>query len=392
MKNRLLLAFLPGLIFIVASCEQDKVTTTAQYYTEEEYQILSAKLNLPSELYDYNTNDFGFGFEPGGPRPSFEFDVTANHVATLGRVLFYDVNLSADNSVSCASCHQQHLAFADDADFSKGIMGRSTARNSLALGVFESFSDYSVRPTTTLFWDGRAGSVHDQMIETIANPNEMGMTMEEVRNKIEDLDYYKILSEKAFGTENLTTGNILFAIESFMNSISAKSTKFDEATKDLFVVQGNVAGFTSQENQGKFLFQNNCASCHSEGLRKLSNFSALVTSANNGLELAYTDKGEGEVNPDPKAIGVFKVPSLRNIELTAPYMHDGRFASLDEVIDFYSNGIQEHPNLHENLKDINGHPKKFNFNEDEKDALIQFLKTLTDHYMAVEPKWSSPFL
>src|SRR5687768_9705883 len=113
MKNRLLLVFLPGLIFFFSSCEGDKVVTSAQYYTEEEYQVLSAKLNLPSELYDYAPN-VHFGFEENGPKTTFDLDVTSNHIATLGRVLFYDVNLSADNSVSCASCHQQHLAFADD--------------------------------------------------------------------------------------------------------------------------------------------------------------------------------------------------------------------------------------------------------------------------------------
>src|SRR5687767_15634054 len=108
MKNRLLLAFLPGLIFLVSSCEQDKVETSAKYYTDEEYQVLSATLNLPIELYDYNSS-FSFGEFNPGPRPAFTlpFDPTANHVATLGRVLFYDVNLSADNSVSCASCHQR---------------------------------------------------------------------------------------------------------------------------------------------------------------------------------------------------------------------------------------------------------------------------------------------
>src|SRR5687768_13827631 len=121
MKNRLLLVFLPGLIFLLSSCEQDKVVTSAKYYSDEELQVLSATLNLPSELYDY-TPDFGFVFEKPDPRPAFGFDVTNNHVATLGRVLFYDVNLSADNSVSCASCHQQHLAFADDVAFSEGIM------------------------------------------------------------------------------------------------------------------------------------------------------------------------------------------------------------------------------------------------------------------------------
>ncbi|HUR30442.1 MAG TPA: cytochrome c peroxidase, partial [Saprospiraceae bacterium] len=319
-------------------------------------------------------------------------EVSFNSVATLGRVLFYDTNLSSDNSVSCASCHQQHLAFADDKAFSKGIMNRSTDRNSIALGVFKNFASYSSDPTTRLFWDGRVDNIHDQMIQTIRNPKEMGMELEDIAEKINDLDYYKVLSQKAFHTEVLEPFLILDALETFMNSISSIDSRFD------FAAAGSNAFttttfplFNAQQNLGKTLFTNNCMNCHSQGLEPISNLIKPILSANNGLDLVYSDKGEGEINPSPGAIAIFKVPSLRNIELTAPYMHDGRFRTLEEVVDFYSEGIQDHQNLNDLLKE-NGHAKKFNFTQAEKEGLIAFLKTLTDYKMTNEVKWSDPFL
>src|SRR5688500_16594495 len=376
MKNSYLIpVLLFGLICALPSCEADKVSI--KYYSEEEYETLTASLNLPDNPFSYST--------------SFVPDHRTDAVATLGRVLFYDKNLSKDNSVSCASCHKQNLAFADDVPFSQGIEGRSTARNSIALGVFRSFSEYSNDPGTTLFWDGRVDNLHDQMIETIANPNEMGMELHEIKEKIKDLEYYKILTLKAFNTEVLSESLILFSLEGFMNSINSSRSKFDNAARSSFIPEANWDLLTDAENEGKQLFINHCQNCHSNGLEEISSFFNDIRSANNGLDLVYTDKGAGEFDNSPDALAIFKVPSLRNIELSAPYMHDGRFATLEDVIDFYSEGIQGHVNLHPFLKE-NGHPKRFNFTETEKEALIQFLKTLTDTKMVTEAKWSDPFI
>lgn len=378
--------YLPSLILLIllcflSACENDIITSEVKYYTAEEYQTISAKLDLPESPHSYNR----FSFEGGS-----HVDI----MGTLGRVLFYDKNLSSDNSVSCASCHKQHLAFADDVAFSTGIMNRSTARNSLALGVFRSFGDYSQDPVTTLFWDGRVDNLHDQMIQTIGNPNEMGMELEDVVAKIKDIDYYKILAKKTFvGFSGMNETLILSALEEFMNSMTANHSKFDNtASRNSFVGQtpSNWEGFTAQENLGKSLFQTNCVSCHGTSLEELT-FEPIIRSANNGLDLVYSDKGAGEFNPSPELLAIFKAPSLRNIALTAPYMHDGRFATLEEVVDFYSEVIQDHPNLHPNLKE-NAEPIKFHFTENEKDALVQFFKTLTDHTMQNEAKWSDPFL
>ncbi|MBK9981909.1 MAG: hypothetical protein IPP15_05705 [Saprospiraceae bacterium] len=368
-----------GAICFLPSCESDKVVTTTEYYSPAEYELLSKTLNLPSTPFSYNQ----FTFENN----------KADAVATLGRVLFYDKNLSSDNSVSCASCHKQQLGFADDRSFSKGIENRSTARNTLSLGAFRSFGDYSSDPQTSLFWDGRVKTLHDQMIQTIRNPNEMGLEMSDVVAKIKDLDYYKILAQKAFFDENLNEELVLFALESFMTSINSNHSKFDViGSNNPMGMDGTPwPGFSDQENLGKNIFIANCMTCHSQGLNTFFSNTTL-RSANNGLELNYADKGEGDHNPSPEAIAIFKIPGLRNIAVTAPYMHDGRFASLEAVVDFYSTGIQDHPNLNPLLKDADGHPKKFNFTGAEKDALVQFLNTLTDNTMRNEEKWSDPFL
>jgi cytochrome c peroxidase len=380
---------LPIALFIVVlalpSCEFDKTTNSVEYYTPDEYHTLTQTLDLPSVPYNYGSSNFqDFGFAPGDAE------------ATLGRVLFYDKNLSADNSVSCASCHKQDLAFADDAAFSTGIFDRLTSRNSLSLGAFQSFGSYSDDPLTTLFWDGRVNSLHDQMVQTIRNPKEMGMELEVIAHRIEDIDHYKILFTKAFGSQTINKETILSALESFMKSIRSSSSKFDEAAKHMnFTPNGIVlTGLSATENMGLKLFTDNCFSCHSQGLDALQNFNQFVSpvrSANNGLDLVYADKGEGEFNPSPSALAIFKVPGLRNVELTAPYMHDGRFSTLEDVVNFYSENIQNHPNLNPLLKE-NNQPKKFNFTASEKDALVQFLKTLTDHTMTGEVKWSDPFL
>ena len=370
------------IVSFLPACEYDKVNTTVQYYTPEEFQVLSEKLNLPSVPFDYN-------------RFNFENNII-DGTGTLGRVLFYDTNLSSDNSVSCGSCHQQHLGFADNVPFSKGIMNRSTARNSISLGAFQSFGSYSEDPGTTLFWDGRVNNLHDQMIQTIRNPNEMGMELDQVVERIKDLDYYNVLVHKAFGQNEINSFLVLSALENFMNSINSSTTRFDlvSVQNGFFLTSAPWQGFTEAENIGKSLFVKNCVSCHNQGLGNLANNLNIdnnLRTANNGLDLVYDDKGAGELNPSPDALAIFKIPGLRNIELTAPYMHDGRFGTLEEVVDFYSDGIQDHQNLHLFLKE-NGHAKKFNFTTTEKNALVQFLKTLTDNTMTQEEKWSDPFL
>jgi len=379
-----------SISIVLISCEKNGPEIITDYYTPEEYRIVTAQLDLPLDYDIYSP--FEAPDRPGSP------DQERDAIATLGRVLFYDVNLSIDNTVSCGSCHRQELAFSDNVAFSDGVNGTLTTRNSIALGVVSSFYNYANSPSSRLFWDRRALNLHDQMIGTLRNPNEMGMEVDYMVEKLNKLDYYQVLSKKAFGTEEMDPKMALDALETFMSSIVANNTLFDAVQlKNQFVSRhGDWNGLTIEENQGKNIFMNHCASCHK--LNAVSNESnliamsdAVILQANNGLELNYTDKGMGEANSSPEFIGVFKIPGLRNIELTGPYMHDGRFNTIEEVIDFYSEGIQDHPNLHPLLKE-NGHAKKLNLTEGDKHSLVQFLKTLTDHSMIRNEKWSDPFL
>ena len=194
-------------------------------------------------------------------------------MATLGRVLFYDKNLSKDKTISCASCHAQSIAFSDDKAFSDGIENRATDRNSLALGAVFSFSEYYGNASfgrIPFFWDNRASSVQEQSEQTFANPNEMGMEMHQVLERVKEMPYYTPLMKAAFGLGDITEQKILDAINEFVNSLGSFNAPFDKALDNEFrnhnnaisAVQEDFALFNAQENLGKRLYLDNCASCH----------------------------------------------------------------------------------------------------------------------------------
>ncbi len=369
MKKSLSILTIVALVIGMQSCAKDYEDNFEGDYKIQDWEILSKHLDLPSKYYDYENPVF-FG-DPAE--------------VTLGRVLFYDENLSDAGKISCASCHKQELAFADDVALSVGVRGEKTARNSMALGQFRSFREYyaSSNPLP-IFWDGRATTFHDQMIETMSNPIEMDIDINTLVEKVANTDYYKVLVKDAYGSETVSAERITTALDQFMKTLQNADSKFDNqrVNHSLF---SNFAGFTESENRGKALFiNNNCNSCHSlEGTN-------TVTFASNGLETTYTDLGYFNATGESSDKGKFKVPKLRNIELTAPYMHDGRFNTLDEVLDFYSSGIQSHINLDSRLKQ-GGLPMQFNFSSDDKEDLKAFLLTLTDQTMPFDEKWSDPF-
>jgi cytochrome c peroxidase len=184
-------------------------------------------------------------------------------------------------------------------------------------------------------------------------------------------------------------------VANFVNALGSFESKFDAEANHHnpgfsgsfgnFVFTEDFSGFTAAENRGKVLYNANCASCHSGNMGR-----PVLQLANNGLEATSTDLGVGGISGIPNQKGSFKVPTLRNISLTAPYMHDGRFATLNDVIDFYSTGVQNHPFLHEDLKD-GGQPKRMNFTADQKTDLIAFLNTLTDDQLLNDKRFSDPF-
>lgn len=367
---------------VFSSCVKDTEVITIQSYTNDDYAVVTKALNLPAEPFDYTLQL---------PNHLGGFPITVDkHQATLGRVLFYDKRLSSSKEISCASCHKADKAFADNAAFSQGVTTERTSRNSLALGVFPSFSGHYNSGGSLLFWDERAKSVADQSRQSLLNPVEMGV--EDIGQVVRDIlqeKYYQILFEKAFPKNDFMSDEdkMLLALEAFVNSIGCFQTKYDQG--HTFSTSPNLpfSNFTALENQGKELFNQHCIGCHNLN----TGFGpSAVNIANNGLDMNYEDKGVGGITQRSEDMGLFKVPMLRNVGLTAPYMHDGRFATLEEVVEHYNSGIKNHPNLHPLLKNGN-QARQLNLTTEEKSALVTFLKTLTDEESLSHVRFSNPF-
>lgn len=381
-----------ALFMLLGACKSD---FTYYYYSQEETEVLSQYLNLP-EIPDDYTVSFPVHLANAG---LFARGIERDK-AVLGRVIFYDKKLSKDGTVSCASCHKQELAFSDDKAFSEGVLDRSTTRNSIALGSVANFSAYygtDINGSNAIrfFWDNRAETAADQSRGSMTNVQEMDMTMHEIAATVEAQPYYAPLFKKAYGNSTVTEDLVLEAVANFVNAMGSYQSKFDkEANGSNPSFSGNFgnmmysndfAGFTAAENRGKKLFNANCSSCHSGNMGR-----PVLQFANNGLETNPADLGVGGISGVADQKGSFKVPTLRNIALSAPYMHDGRFSKLEDVIDFYNTGIQAHPFLHEDLK-VGGAPKKMNFSSTDKSDLIAFLNTLTDDHLLDDKRFSDPF-
>lgn len=354
--------------------------------------------NLPETEYDYKNVILPQGVFPA--QNSFEFNEFGNDIkvdpinviditnagATLGRVLFYDKQLSLNNTIACGSCHHQDKAFSDGQELSPGFQGKRTSRNSM------SFQNPIAQ--RNLFWDSRSFSLADLSLKPVQNHIEMGMEdLDKLALKLSKIPYYPELFTKAFGSPVITPERISQGITQFVSSITTANSKFDK-----MISTGSIQ-FTEMEMLGMNIFHGNkakCGTCHSGnnfvaadgpndpyGGGGTSDETNLKGTTNIGLDLVPNDPGRKE--------GSFKIPSLRNISLTAPYMHDGRFKSLDEVLDHYSHGIKNNENLDPKFRDSKGDVIKLNFSPIEKQALIAFLNTLTDEEMIKDPKYSDPF-
>lgn len=306
--------------------------------------------------------------------------------ATLGRVLFYDKSLSINNTISCASCHKQEFSFTDNQTLSKGFSGGSTGRHSMSL------INAKYYPSGKFFWDERAATLEIQTLMPVQDGTEMGMRLDTLVNRLNAKAHYPVLFQNAFGDKTINSTRIAKALAQFVRSLISYQSKFDAGRATVPPGQDPIltpyANFTMQENQGKQLFFSPltaCATCHGT-----ETFSA-PGDRNNGIENPSVDKGVGGISGITAQAGNFKVPSLKNIELTAPYMHDGRFTTLEQVVEHYNSGIQNNPNLAPQLKDANGNPKRLNLTVDQKASLVAFLKTLTDRSITTDEKFSNPF-
>ncbi len=308
-----------------------------------------------------------------------------NAGALLGRVLFYDKRLSFNQTISCSSCHQPAHGFSDPRKFSVGFEGGLTGRNSMGLANARWYQRRS------FFWDERAVSLEEQVLQPIQNAVEMGMTLPNLVTRLSAEPYYATLFTNAFGTATVTSDRISRALAQFVRSIVSTTTKYDVGAAS------NFTNFTAQESLGRQIFNGQgtnatCSACHGT-----DNFVPGGGPANNnGLENPYIDKGIGGITGRTQDEGLFKVPSLRNIALTAPYMHDGRFATLEQVVEFYNSGVVQHPNLSGPLRNppgqgAPGSPRRLNLSEAQKAALVAFLKTLTDTTVTSDVKFQDPF-
>ena len=314
--------------------------------------------------------------------------------ATLGRVLFYDKTLSANGTTSCATCHKQALAFTDDRKLSVGFKGIEVTRNSMSLIN----SRYYRRGR--FFWDERAATLEAQVLMPIENEVEMGHSLNKLTSQLQSDPLYPALFNSAFGSDEVTPDRIAKALAQFVRSIVSFRSKYDIGRAQVQSPLDPFPNFTAQENLGKqqFFGRANCASCHladtatPRGEVGQSAFFFVDQPVVNGIDsdTDNADGGVGELTGRSIDVGRFKVPSLRNVELTGPYMHDGRFITLDAVIEHYNWSVRPHPNLDERLADFaaNG----LALPEVPKVALTVFLSTLTDHSLLQDPKYSDPFV
>ncbi len=307
----------------------------------------------------------------------------------LGRMLFYDPILSFDSSVSCASCHKQEHAFSDGGKvLSNGVFGLKTGRNTPPI--------FNLAYNKKFFWDARQNTLRELVFEPIQAHNEMAMTMPLLNKRLARTDRYKDQFLKAFNREP-NVFDMSLALEQFMLSIVSYQSRFNE------FFPGKFSKLTTLEGEGAMLFNGlvqfdditgftsgaDCFHCHGSAKAQIQD-PTTGGLANNGLDSVLRDLGYGAITGRSSDRGLFKTPSLLNIEVTGPYMHDGRFATLDDVINHYSEGVHfNSPNFSPMMSHDNKH---LNLTTSQKQALKAFLMSMTDTAFLKNPKYSNPFV
>ncbi len=319
------------------------------------------------------TTDVGkieFTIPTGWPKPVY--DLTKNQITTagfqLGRQLFYDPLLSHDTTISCASCHLQATGFAHvDHNLSHGISGRIGSRNAPAI--------VNMAWSRSFMWDGGVNHLDMQPLSPISSPEEMDETMENVVKKLNASGKYRRLFGLAFGDSLATGQRTLLALSQFVLMLNSYNSKYDK-----YLRKEPGGAFSDQELNGLNLFRQHCATCHTEPLFTNGDF------AGNGLptDTALNDIGRMRITGNPADSLLFKVPTLRNIQFTHPYMHDGRFKKLSEVLKHYTEGIQQNPTLDKRLQ------MPIVLSPNEKIDLVAFLLTLTDREFLFDQRFGFP--
>ncbi len=385
-----------AIVLVSGTIEQDERTASGDRVagtmkTNEDEWILE----LPDVLDNYSTVEipehYSF-YDEYMPTDPIAPEIT-DAGATLGRVLFYDRNLSSDRTISCGSCHQQANGFTDAVPLSTGAEGAEGRRNTLALADI-GFSFYPA-----LYWDEREVELERTVLVEFQSSNMMKMTLDELLARVDEADYYPELFASAFGDSEVTTERIANAVAQFIASMKVVNTELDRV-----IVEDD---WSNELLAGKEMFKSHCMSCHTTIVPEanaellvpsLPFFAQMIGPHNNGLYEDYgEDQGVGILSGSPADNGIFKTPTLKNIALTAPYMHDGSIASLEDVIEFYSDGVYPHPNAEMNTSpylfplDLPQPFLGFDFSESDKQNLLLFLQSLTDQSFIEDSKFSDPF-
>lgn len=307
--------------------------------------------NFPEPVYHFNTNTV--------TKDGFE----------LGRKLFYDPILSANNTISCGSCHIQTSAFTHHGHVaSHGIFDRIGTRNSPPI--------MNLAWNNSFMWDGGVVDLDLQPIAPITSHVEMDESMANVLNKLRSSPKYPSLFKSAYGTEEISSASFLKALSQFMVMCISSNSKYDSVMRN----EGGKS-FTAVEQQGYLLFKQKCNSCHKEPLFTDNNF------RNNGISVSsINDEGRYLITSNDMDKYKFKVPTLRNVAYTSPYMHDGRFFTLNAVLDHYTSQVQDTPNLDPLLQA--GGRRGISITDDEKVKLISFLKTLDDRNFLIDKRFA----
>lgn len=354
MKQRLFVLLLLGAV-VFACSKTETPSNTSEVYSATPYTV-----TIPSWVSTF--------LSPMPTNPSNPLTVEG---ISLGRKLFYEPMLSDNQTQSCASCHLQTAGFTDTAAFSKGTNGAIGDRNAMQI-INLAWSNY-------LFWDGRRTTLEAQAHDPVTNPIEMRNTWPVVVERLQKDPIYPGLFFKAFGTRTIDSNLVTKAIAQFERTLVSFNSRFDK-----YYFEGDTNALNTQEKRGLALFfgKADCNHCHSDVL--------LTDDAlrNNGLDTRFTDRGRGKVTGLPTDDGKFKVPTLRNIAETAPYMHDSRFKTLEEVVNHYSDNVKTNsPNLDENMEII---AKGLRLSQQEKSDLVAFMKSLSDTEFLTNPNFKKP--
>lgn len=349
---------------------------------------ITAALNIdPRALPNYASQTLPAYYAGATAREAI--GLTANPItdagATLGRVLFYDTQLSRTNNISCASCHAQSLAFGDSAQFSVGYEGGRTGSHSMRL------TNARFNESGRYFWNKRALSLEAQTTQPVQDSVEMGFDASHggitvMLTRLQGLTYYPPLFRLAFGSDVITEARVQQALAQYVRSILATNSRWDVGFAQVPAGPGGVRNLgtplpnlTPQEQRGQaiFVLPPNAGGAGCQGCHVAPSFSLAANSLSNGLDAGNTT--------------VFRAPSLKNVALSRRFMHDGRFTTLEQVVEFYDSGVQASPATDPRLLGPGGGPRRLNLSGADKEALAAFLRTLNEQSVGTDVRFTNPF-